>query len=143
MAAIFAEFHSGIDCLEQRLGVDAGNDEISLVNSFRTLRAGTDADSREWMSYTREETAFFRESTAVAYYCKGIHLQTVVVMEPKRLVLNHAGIKLESTGGKTVAATGMTTVEYRHIIFLSHCIDGIKETEKVLLRIDILFSVGT
>lgn len=58
-------------------------------------------------------------------------------------MLNHARVELESAGGKTVAATGMTTVEYRHVIFLRHCIDGIEETEEVLLRIDVLFAVGT
>lgn len=141
MAAIFAEFYGGIDCLEQRLGVNAGNDKISLIDGLRTLGAGTDADCRERMTHTCEETAFFWESAAIAYHCKSIHLQTIVVMESERFMLNHAGIKLESAGGKTIAATGMTAVEYRHIIFLSHCIDGIEETEKVLLRIYILFSV--
>lgn len=143
MIAVAAEFDCGIYCLKQRLGVDTGDDEISLIDSLGALGAGTYADCRERMSYACEEAAFFRKRAAVAHHGKCVHLQAVVVMESQRLMLNHARVELKPAGGKTVAATGMTTVEYRHVIFLRHCIDGIEETEEVLLRINILFAVGT
>lgn len=55
VGAVTAEFHCGVHCLEQALGVDAGDDEVSLVYSLRTLGAGADADGRERMSHRGEE----------------------------------------------------------------------------------------
>ena len=55
MAAVLAELYCGIYCLKEALGVDAGNDEVSLVNSLGTLRAGAYADGREGMTYAGEE----------------------------------------------------------------------------------------
>ena len=57
-------------------------------------------------------------------------------------MLNHPWIKLEARSGKTVAAARMAAVEDWHIIFLSHCIDGIEETEEVLLGVDVLFTMS-
>ena len=51
MLTVFAEFYGGIYSLEEALGVDAGNDEVALVNSFGTLGRGTNADCRERMTY--------------------------------------------------------------------------------------------
>lgn len=79
--AVAAEFDCGIYCLEQRLGVDAGDDEISLVDSLGALGAGTYAYCRERMTYACEEAAFFWKRAAIAHHCKCIHLQAVVVME--------------------------------------------------------------
>ena len=81
MVAIFAEGYCCIDCLKEGLLVDAGNDEVALVDGFGTFRGGADADSGEGMAYTGEEAAFFRECAAVADYGKGIHLEAVVVVE--------------------------------------------------------------
>ena len=55
VVAIAAEFDCGINCLEEGFGVDAGNDEVGFVDSFRALGTGADADCREWMSNTGEE----------------------------------------------------------------------------------------
>ena len=74
MMSISAEFHSGIYCLKEALGVDTGNDEISLVDGFGTLGGGADADGREGMAYTGEEAALLGEGATVADYGKGIHL---------------------------------------------------------------------
>ena len=78
---VFAKLYSSINCLKEALLVDAGNDEVTLVDGFRTFGRGADADGREGMAYTGEEAAFFRECAAVADYGKGIHLEAVVVVE--------------------------------------------------------------
>ena len=81
MLSIFAEFYGGIHCLREALLVDTGDDEVAFVDSLWTFRGGTDADGREGMAYTGEETAFLRECTAVADYGEGIHLKAVVIVE--------------------------------------------------------------
>ena len=55
MGAVAAEFHCGVHRLEQTLGVNAGDDEVSLVYGLGTLSAGADADSRERMPYRGKE----------------------------------------------------------------------------------------
>ena len=142
VTAIPAEFHSSIDCLEERLGINAGDDEVGFVNCLRTLGAGAYADSRERMADTGEERRLLWESAGVRHYRKSIHLQAVVVVEAEGFVLNHSWIELEALCGKTVAAARMAAVEDRHIIFLCHCIDGVEETQEVLLGVDVLFSVS-
>ena len=96
MLTVFAEFYGGIYSLEEALGVDTGNDEVTLVNGFRTLGRGADADGREGMAYTGKETALFGKGTAVADYGKGIHLKAVVVVEAERLMLDDTFVKLET-----------------------------------------------
>ena len=81
MVTVLAEFHGGIYCLKKALLVDAGNDEISLVDSLWTFGTCADADGGEWMTYAGKETAFLRESAAVTDYGEGIHLEAVVVVE--------------------------------------------------------------
>lgn len=55
VGAVAAEFDRGVHRLEQTLGVDAGDDEVSLVYGLGTLSAGADADGRERMSHRGEE----------------------------------------------------------------------------------------
>ena len=62
VVTVFAEFNRGIYCLQEALGVDAGNDEVPLVNGLGALRGGTDADGGEGMAYTGEEGGLFGES---------------------------------------------------------------------------------
>ena len=96
VTAIPAEFHSSIDCLEERLGVDAGDDEVGFVNRLRTLGAGAYADCRERMSHRCKERRLLWEGATVADYSKSIHLQAIVIVESKRFMLNHSRIKLKS-----------------------------------------------
>ena len=81
MTAIPAELDSSVNCLEERLGVDAGDDEVGFVDGFRTLGRGADADSWEWMAYTGEERRLLWESAGIRYDRKGVHLKAVVVVE--------------------------------------------------------------
>lgn len=74
VVAILAKCHRGIYRLNKALGIDAGYDEVTLVNSLGTLGRSTDADGREGMAYTGEETALLGECAAVADYGKGVHL---------------------------------------------------------------------
>ena len=96
MTAISAELDSSVDCLKERLGIDAGNDEVGFVYRLRTLGAGAYADCRERMAYAGEERRLLWESAGVRHYRKSIQLQAVVVVEAERFVLNHSRIKLES-----------------------------------------------
>ena len=61
MLTVFAEFYCCIYCLKKTLGVDAGNDEVTLVDGFRSFGRGADADGREGMAYTGEEAALLGE----------------------------------------------------------------------------------
>ena len=57
--AVLAEPNGGVNGLEQGLFVNAGDDEVAFVYGLGTLRAGADADGREGMAYTGEETTLF------------------------------------------------------------------------------------
>ena len=72
--AVAAEFYSSVNCLEERLFVDAGDDEVAFVDGLRALCAGTNTDSWEWVAHTGEKAAFFRKCAAIAHHCEGVHL---------------------------------------------------------------------
>ena len=55
MITVTAEINCGVNGLEEALFVNAGNDEVTLVDGLRSLRTRPDADGREWMSDTGEE----------------------------------------------------------------------------------------
>ena len=55
MLTIFAELYSGIYSLKEALLIDAGNDEVALVDGFGTFGRGTDADGREGVTNAGEE----------------------------------------------------------------------------------------
>ena len=141
--AVTAEFHSGVDGLEEAFFVYAGDDEVTLVDGFGPLGARPDADSRERMSDTGEERTLLRKSAAVTDYGKSIHLKAVVVMEAERLVADDPRVEPEPACLKTVAAAGMAAVQHRHVVFLRHRIDCIEKAKEVLLRVYVLLPVGT
>lgn len=101
--AVTAELHGCVYCLQQALLVNAGNDEVTFVNGLRTLRTCADADGREGMADTREETRFFRKRSRITYHCKGIHLKAVVVMEAERFVPDNAAVEFEAAFLQAVA----------------------------------------
>lgn len=121
--AVAAEFYGCINCLEERLFVDTGDDKVALVNSLRTLCGGANADGWEWVAHTGEEAAFFRKCAAIAHHSKGVHLKTVVVVETEWLVLNHAFIEFEARGCKAVAAAWVAAVEDWHVVLFCHLVD--------------------
>ena len=96
MVAILTKRNGGIYRLEQRCCINTGNDKIALVYGLGTFRGGSDTDRRERMAYTREEAALLRKCSAVTDNCKGIHLQTIVVMKAQWLMLHDTAIQLES-----------------------------------------------
>ena len=81
MLTVFAKLYSSINCLKEALLVNAGNDEVSLVDGFGTFGRGTDADGREGMAYIGEKAALFGKGAAVADYSEGIHLKAIVVVK--------------------------------------------------------------
>lgn len=94
--AVAAEFYGGVNCLEERLFVDACYNKVAFVDGFGALCAGANADGGEWVAHTGEEATFFGKCAAIAHHCKSIHLKAVVVVETEWLVLNHALIELEA-----------------------------------------------
>ena len=142
VVAIADEFDCRINRLKEALGVDAREDESCFVERLRTFGAGADADSREGVAYRGEEAAFFGERAGIGHHTEGVHLEAVVVVEAKGLMLDDAWVELEATGGKAIARTRVAAVEYRHIVFLCELVDGIEEREEVLLGVDILFAMG-
>lgn len=61
MVGVLVHLHRGFHGLEELLFFYTGQDEAGLVQGFRALGAGADADRREGMALAREETGFFRE----------------------------------------------------------------------------------
>ena len=55
MLTVFAELYSSIYRLKEALLVNAGNDEVALVDGFRTLGGGADTDGREGVTNAGEE----------------------------------------------------------------------------------------
>ena len=55
MLTVFAELNSSIYCLKETLLIDASNNEVALVDGFRTFGRGTDADGREGVTNAGEE----------------------------------------------------------------------------------------
>ena len=51
-------------------------------------------------------------------------------------------VELEAALLEAFAGTGMTAVENRHVVLLSHGVDGVEKRQEVLLCIDILLAVG-
>lgn len=121
--AVAAEFYGSVNCLEERLFIDAGDDEVAFVDGLRALGGGANADGWEWVAHTGEEAAFLWKCTRIRYHSKGIHLKTVVVVEAERLVLNHTFIELEARGCKAVATAWVTAVEDWHVVFFCHLVD--------------------
>lgn len=96
MLTVFTELYSSIYCLKEALLIDTCNDEVALVDGFRTFGRGTDADSREGVAYRGEEAAFFGERAGIGHHTEGVHLEAVVVVEAERLMLDDARIQLET-----------------------------------------------
>lgn len=141
VATVATKLYGGIYSLEQGVLVNAGDDEVAFVYGFGTLCTCTDADGGEGVAYAGEERRLFGQCAGIRYDGKGVHLQAVVIVKTKRFVLNNTFVEPEAGGGKTVAAAGMTAVEYRHIVLLGHLVDGAEEREKVLFGIDVFLAM--
>ena len=55
VVAVSDQFYCSFHRLKQSVGVDAGENESSFIERFRTLCGGADADGRERMAYAGEE----------------------------------------------------------------------------------------
>ena len=94
--AIADKGDGGVDGLEEAECVYAAEDEAAFIEGFGTFGAGADADGWERVADRGEETGLFREGAAIAYYCEGVHLKTVVVVEAEGLVLDYSAVQLEA-----------------------------------------------
>jgi hypothetical protein len=93
--AVLNKAYSKIDTLKEAYGINAAENKTALVKRLGTLSARTDAHSREGMPDRGKERTLLRERTTIRYHRKSVHLQTIVVVESQRLMLNHAFVKLE------------------------------------------------
>ena len=134
--------HSRIDGLEQGAGVDAGDEEAGFVQGFGPFGRCADADGREGMADAGEKGGLLRQGAAIGDHRKGIHLQTIIVMEPQRLVLDNARVELEAGGFEAFAGARVAAVQDGHIVLRCHGVDGREEGEEVLFRVDVFLSVG-
>ena len=134
--------HGGVHGLQQAAGVDAGNEEARLVERLGALGRRADAYRRERMADRGKKGRFLREGSGVGDHCEGVHLQAVVVVEAKGLVADDPRVQLEARGFQPLPRARMARVQYRHVVFLRHRVDGIEETQEVLLSVDILLPVG-
>lgn len=142
VVVVLIHLHRGFHGLEELLFFYTGQDEASLVQGFWAFGAGADADRREGMALTREETGFFREGPGVGYHGKGVHLEVVVVMKAHGLVLDDSGIQFKAGGFNALFTPGMAGVENGQVVGFGHSVDGIKERQEVLLSINVLFPMG-
>ena len=140
--AVADEGDGDVDALEKADGVDAAEDEASFVQGLGALGRGPDAHGREGMADGGEERGLLREGAAIGHNRKGIHLEAVVVVEAQGLMLDYARIELEPGGLEALPAARMAAVQDGHIVLLGHLIDGNKERQEVLLRVDVLLAMG-
>ena len=122
--------------------INTSEDKVAFVKCFRTLCRSTNAHSRERMSHAGKETAFLRQCTGVGHHAKGVHLQTIVVMEAQRLMLNHTLVKHEATLLQTLATTGMARVQDGHIVLFCHLVDSGEQRSEILLCVDVFLPMG-
>ena len=95
MVTIVGHLYGSLHRLEQSLRVDACKDEASLVECLWALSGCTYADGGERVSDGSKETTLLGQRTTVGNHAESIHLQTVIVVEAQRLMLNDTGIELE------------------------------------------------
>ena len=93
--AVLDEAYSKVNALQEAYGIDAAENKTSLVKCLGTFSARTDAHSREGMPDRGKERTLLRECAAVTDNGEGIHLETIVVVESKRLVLYDARVELK------------------------------------------------
>ena len=133
--------HGRVHRLEQRALVDAGEDEAALVEGLGPLGRGPDAHGRERVSHALEEAALLRQRAAVAHHREGVHLEAVVVVESKRLVADDPSVQPEPAVLESLSRARMAGVQYRHVVLLGHCVDGVEQRQEVPLRVYVLLPV--
>ena len=94
--AVADEGDGHIDALEEAGGVDAAEDEATLIQGLGPFGRSPDADGRKRVSDARKERAFLRQSTTIRHHAECIHLQAIIVMKAHGLVLYNAPVQLKS-----------------------------------------------
>ena len=96
MFAVLIHLHGQVNRLQKTVALDASQHEAGLVQRLGALSGGADAHRRKGAPDAREEAGLLGQGAGVGHNREGIHLQTVVVVETQRLVLDHAGVELEA-----------------------------------------------
>ena len=124
------------------VAVNACQDEVTLVQCFGAFGAGADADCRERMAHGSKEAALLRQGSGIGNNTESVHLQTVIVVEAQRFVLDDTLVKHEAALLQTLPAAGMTGVKDGHIVLFGHFVDCSEQRGDVLLCVDVLLTVG-
>ena len=138
---ILVHLHSHVNRLQQMFTINTCKDKVALIQCFGSLGRGTDAYRREGMSYSSKKAAFLLQCTEAGHHAKGVHLQTIVVMEAQRLMLNHTLVKNEATLLQTLATTGMARVQDGQIVLFCHLVDSGEQRSEILLCVDVFLPV--
>ena len=64
--AVAVHFDCYVDGLKKRCFIDAGEDEVAVVEGLGALGGGADADGGDGFAYRQEETRFLRKRAGVA-----------------------------------------------------------------------------
>lgn len=95
--AVAVHFHGQVYCLEQRVFVNSGEDEVAFVEGFRAFSGSTYAHGGNGITDTKEERGFFWEGAGVTDYGESIHLQVIIVVETEGFVSYYARVEFEAT----------------------------------------------
>ena len=131
-----------VDRLQKPLCIDAGEDEAGFVQRLGAFGGGANADGRERMPDRGEERGFLGQRAGIGHDTSGVHLQAVVVVESKRLVLDHAFIELETGRFEAFSASGVAGIQDRHIVLLCHPIDRGEEADEISVVVDVFFAMS-
>ena len=66
----------------------------------------------------------------------------VIIMKAQGLMTDHPLVKYKATLFDEFLGSRMARIENRHIVFFCHFINRIHQIEEILLRIDILLTMG-
>ena len=69
-------------------------------------------------------------------------MQAVVIVEAQRLVLNHPAVQNKARGLQPLFGAGVAGIQNGHIILFRHGVDGAKQGQEILLRVDVFLPVG-
>ena len=142
VVAVFPHRHGGGDGLLDPALRDAGQHKAALVQGFRPLGGGADADGREGMADAQKETRLLRQRARIAHHAEGVHLQVVVVVEAQRLMQFDPLVQPEVHRLQPLAAARMAGVEDRHVIGLGQVVDGGEQVDEVFLGVDVFLPMG-
>ena len=94
------------------------------------------------MPHRSKEAALLRQRAGIGHNGKGVHLQMVIIVKAKGLMLDDTLVQLKAGSGQTVSRAGMAGIENRHIVLFRHLINRREERQEILLRVNVFLPMG-